>query len=351
MKRHLAPVICVVLLAGWTAIDAKAQASAAEPHVAAAKAVVSPKTANPQPWRVFEYLFNRECTPPRAGARGAAGSERIGSNVPLEPGEYNKLVPKPLEEWYVRPTRVFDNLYYIGTKTESTWALTTSAGIILLNTNFEWVTPELLALMRQVSLDPVNIKYVIVTHAHSDQFWGVNALKKIVPAARVMMSEADWDTVAKDNSPPRLKPMKDMVVTDGQQLTLGDTTVTFYITPGPSTGTISLIFPLKSGNQTHMAALWGGTGANLIRSGVRLFPDRQTMLKMQIAGMQRFIDAQNKAGVDTLVTIHAQLDKGLDKLRALKPGDNPFVSKDDVQRFNTILFECAQAKLAWASGS
>lgn len=351
MKRYLAPVICSVLLAGWTAIEARAQAAAAEPHVAAAKAVASPKAANPQPWHVFDYLFNRECTPPRTGARGAAESERIGSDVPLEPGEYNKLVPKPIEEWYVRPTRVFDNLYYIGTKTESTWALNTSAGIILLNTNFEWVTPELLAEMRQLSLDPVNIKYVVVTHAHSDQFWGVTALKKIVPAARIMMSEADWDAVAKDNSPPRLKPKKDMVITDGQKLTLGDTTITLYLTPGPSAGTTSVILPLKDGNQTHAGALWGGTGANLVRSGVRLFSDRQTMLKTQIAGMQRFIDAQNKAGVDSLITVHAALDKGLDKLRAIKPGDNPFVSKDDVQRFNTILLECTQAKLAWASGS
>ena len=52
------------------------------------------------------------------------------------------------------------------------------------------------------------------------------------------MSEADWDTLAKYNSPAKVKPTKDMVATDGQKLTLGDTTITLYITPGSSPGTI-----------------------------------------------------------------------------------------------------------------
>jgi len=47
------------------------------------------------------------------------------------------------------------------------------------------------------------------------------------------MSESDWDFLAKDNSPAKVKPKKDMVATDGQKLTLGDTTVTLYSTPGP----------------------------------------------------------------------------------------------------------------------
>jgi len=359
MKRYMTSVFCSVLLAGWTVTNASVQAAAAEAHVAAAKAAVSPKTGNPQAWQLLDYVFNRECTPPRPGARGA-GAEAVGRNVPLEPGEQRKLEPTPRTEWYVAPARVFDNLYYIGTKTESTWALTTSAGIILLNTNFEWVTTDLLNELKQFGLDPANIKYAVITHAHSDQYWGVNTLKKMVPSAQVIMSEADWDTVSKDNSPERLRPQKDIVATDGYKLTLGDTTVTIYLTPGPSAGTTSLIFPVKDGNQRHVAAMWGGTGANLIRSGVQLFPDRQTMLRSQVAGMKRFIDMQKNAGVDTLITIHAALDKMFDKLAAMKPGrlaipgsryQNTFVDKDLVKRFNAILLECAQAKLARANGS
>jgi len=347
MKRDLAILFCAALLIALFGTTIHAQTPDAA-HVNAAKAA-STKPGSTQSWQELSYVFDRECRPAGAGrgGRGAQAQEAIGKNVPLEPGEQKKLVETPHDEWYVKPAKVFDNLYYIGTKTESTWALTTSAGIILLNTNFEWVTPHLLDQMKDVGLDPANIKYAIITHAHSDQYWGVNGLKKRVPAARVVMSEADWNTTANDNSPDRVRPKKDIVATDGTKVTLGDTTVTIYLTPGPSAGTTSIIFRVKDGNQTHMAALWGGTGANMIRSGVRNFPDAKTMLTTQTAAMKHFIDAQKAANVDTLITVHAALDKTFDKIAAKKPGvPNPFVDKSLAERFSTILYECAQAKLA-----
>ena len=85
-------------------------------------------------------------------------------------------------------------------------------------------------------LDPNDIKYVIVTHAHDDRYWGAKPLQDTYPNARIAMSAADWDIVARDNSPAQLKPRKDMVVTDGQKITLGGVTVTLYVTPGHTPG-------------------------------------------------------------------------------------------------------------------
>jgi metallo-beta-lactamase class B len=333
------------------AIDAQAQAEAAQAHVAAAKAAVSPKTANAQPWNVFNSAFNQMCAAPRPGAR----PQPVGKDVPLEPGEAAKLIPTPHEKWYAPPAKVFDNLYYIGTKTESTWALTTSAGIILINTNFDWVTPELLDELRTFGLDPANIKYAVIVRSHSDQSWGINALKKVVPSARVIMSEGDWDFLANDNSPAEVKPTKDMVAEGGERVTLGDTSVTLYSTPGASADNLSLVFPVKDGNQRHLAGMIGGTTMNLVQGGVRVFPDTQTMIKTYIASAKRFQEVEDKAGVDTIISIHAALDNmfaKIDVLRSRKPGDpHPFVSKDDVDRFSTIVIECAEAKLAWASSN
>jgi metallo-beta-lactamase class B len=342
----LLPLPCWVLT-----LDARPPAEAAQTHVEAAKAAVSPKTANPQPWHVFHSAFNQMCAEPRAGAR----PQPVGKDVPLEPVEAAKLIPTPHEKWYAPPAKVFDNLYYIGTKTESTWALTTSAGIILINTNFDWVTPELLDELRTFGLDPANIKYAIIVRSHSDQSWGINALKKAVPTVRVIMSEGDWDFLANDNSPAKVKPVKDMVAKDGQKVTLGDTTVSFYSTPGSSPGNLSIIFPIKDGNQQHFAGMIGGTIMNLVQGGVQVFPDTQTMIKTYIASAKRFKQLEDKAGVDTLITIHAALDNMFEKVDALhsrKPGEpHPFVSKDDVDRFSTIVIECAEAKLAWANSN
>ena len=104
------------------------------------------------------------------------------------------------------------------------------------------------------------------------------------------MSAADWDLVAKDNGPAQFKPKKDMVIADGQKITLGDVTVTTYITPGHTPGTLSLIIePLwnkksvASDNIRHVAAIWGGTDINLGRQGVQYWPDGATMMKTYIA--------------------------------------------------------------------
>ncbi|PYU27614.1 MAG: hypothetical protein DMG32_06015 [Acidobacteria bacterium] len=324
---------------------AQAQAEAAQAHVAAARAAVSPKAANTQPWHDFNSAFNEMCAEPKPGAR----PQPVGKDIPSEPGEAAKLTPTPREKWYALPAKVFDNLYYIGTKTESTWAITTSAGIILVNTNFDWVTPELLDELRTFGLDPVNIKYAVIVRSHSDQSWGINALKKVVPSARVIMSEGDWEFLANDNSPAKVKPTKDMVAKDGQKVTLGDTTVTLYSTPGASAHNLSLIFPVKDGNQRHLAGMIGGTTMNVVQGGVQVFPDTQTMIETYIASAKRFKETEDNAGVDTIISIHAALDNMFEKVDALhsrKPGDpHPFVSKDAVDRFSTSLSNAP--KLNW----
>ena len=73
--------------------------------------------------------------------------------------------------------------------------------------------------------------------------------------ARIIMSAADWDVLAKSDYPNEIKPKKDMVATDGMKLTLGDTTLTLYITPGHTPGTISTLVPLKDGNDSHVGVV------------------------------------------------------------------------------------------------
>lgn len=348
MKHDWALALCAILLATGVASDVKGQSSVAQTHVAAAKELVSPKTADAKPWDSFNALFRLVCTQPRANAK----PPKVG---PGEPDEQEKLTPTAREKWYVPPAKVFDNLYYIGTQTESTWALTTSKGIILLNTNFPWVTPDLVNELKTFGLDPANIKYAIIVRSHSDQSWGINPLKKMVPTARIVMSQVDYDLLAKDNTPAELKPMKDIVAKDGMKVTLGDTTVTIYSTPTSTPGNLSLIFPVKDGKQKHMAGMWGGDYVRIVQEGVQMWPNAQTMMTGYVASSKRFKELEDKAGVDTLVHPHAEYDNTFKKIEALanrKPGDpHPFVvGKDEVDRFASIHIECGEAQLAWAKG-
>ena len=97
----------------------------------------------------------------------------------------------------------------------------------------------------------------------------------------------------------------------------------------------------------------GGTTMNLVQGGIQVFPDTQTMIQTYIASAKRFQQIEDQEGVDTIISIHAALDNMFEKIEALesrKPGDaHPFVSKGDVDRFSTVVIECAEAKLAWAN--
>ena len=189
----------------------------------------------------------------------------------------------PRSEWYQEPAKVFDNLYWLGSwgsasrvpglpGGDSTWAVTTSAGIILIDSGYRLSAPVLITEgLKKVGLDPTQIKYVIISHAHSDRYWGSKYLQDTYQP-HLILSEADWNGIEKSPDPDDVKPKKDMVATDGMKLTLGDTTLTIYLTPGHTPGTISTLVPLKDGNQT---ASWRGMGRHQRHSlghGVRNGP-------------------------------------------------------------------------------
>ena len=226
------------------------------------------------------------------------------------------------------------------------WAVTTSEGIILHDTAYDYMVEEQVDKgLRKLGLDPAQIKYVIVSHGHGDHYLGAKHLQQTYHP-RIIMSEADWNFMAKDDTPPELKPERDMIATDGMKLTLGDTTLTLYITPGHTPGTISTLIPIKDGNQRHLASIWGGNAIS-----ARGFPNLTEAVKLYGASARRYRDIAVNAGADIYLSSHTVHDKTLDKLNALRfrgPADpHPFISKDAVQRHLTLVGECADAQLAW----
>ena len=340
MKRFLAHLFCMVLVFTLSIAIAGAENSEKSPavlaHVNAAKAVAY------EPGNDLTTLFDTVCAP------------ALDPKGPKEPNiqQKNETAPPkgPRSEWRTEPGKVFDNLYYVGSPFQSTWAVTTSEGIIIIDSGYDYSAPELITGgLKKLGLDPTQIKYVILTHIHSDRIWGTPYLQQTY-GAHVVMSQADWDADAKTNDPPELKPKKDMVATDGMKLTLGDTTLTLYMTPGHTPGTTSVIVPLKDGKERHVGAVWGGINADMGRNGVQYFPTLADTFKTWINSATKFQEIVKKENADVYITLHPFYDKALDKLHALKfrkPGDpNPFVSKANLNHFLTIIKECTAAELA-----
>jgi metallo-beta-lactamase class B len=355
MYRYRMALFCgAFVLAGGILNSASAEGlnTSVQKHVDIAKAAAY------RPGHDLTALYETVCRP------ALSGKERAEETPATDPApgstKLSSVKVPPHSEWYFPPAKVFDNLYWLGSHADSlstpqvfgnsTWAVKTSEGIILIDSGMNFSAKELITDgLKKLGEDPAQIKYLILTHAHSDRYWGSKYIQDTYKA-HVVVSEADWHGIEISPDPTELKPKKDMVATDGMKLTLGDTTLTIYVTPGHTPGTISVLVPLKDGNQRHLGAVWGGINPNLYGHGVRNGPTLEAVIKTWSASAARFMDIANKAGADVYLTIHPGYDMALEKIRALpyrKPGDpHPFVSKDEVTRFLTIIKECDDAQLA-----
>jgi metallo-beta-lactamase class B len=321
MKIALGLLMAVSMLAGQNANDTP------EAHVAIAKTAAGDE---------YQNLFNFLCAVPVARGGGPTGAPGTAA-APATPGGGQRQGPPDRSTWYADPVKVFDNLYFVGQSEYSVWAVTTSAGIIVIDTIFDYaVEEEVAGGLKKLGLDPATIKFAVVTHAHPDHHGGAKFLQDRY-GTRVLMSAADWDFLDRTNGS---KPKRDMVATDGQKLTLGDTTLTLYITPGHTPGTLSLLIPVKDNGQPHLAALWGGTGLN---------PDRES-LQTYVRSAQRFSEIVRQAGADIILSNHTDWDRSKVNLPLLAKraagSRNPYVvGNQSVERYLKVAEECATFRL------
>ena len=338
MNRAVKALAFAAILGAGPVVMARVEQQNVEAHVAAAKTAAG---------QDHVALFDRLCTPPAPRPAAAATPAPAATTAPRPAAG-----PPPASAWHVEPAKVFDNLYFVGEKEYSAWAVTTSEGIILIDAIFHYsVDEQVVKGLTKLGLDPKTIKYVIVSHGHGDHAAGASLLQDRF-GARVVLSAEDWDLMARDRG-AWPKPKRDMVATDGQKLTLGDTTLTLYLTPGHTMGTISTLVPVRDNGKPHVAAAWGGTAFNW-QSGSPTYISAARPAKFwydtYIASARRFRDIVTKAGADVLIANHTNFDSSKTKLPALaarKPGQtHPYViGTPAVQRYLTVAEECAQAAL------
>ena len=284
---------------------------------------------------------NSPAGPGRAGGPPGGGAAKGGDAA--KGGGRGPGATPPKENWYAEGGQVFDNLYMLTTKMNSAWAVKTSGGIILVDTLFGYAAQDAIVDgMKKAGLDPADIKYIIVSHAHGDHDGAVKFLQDTYKP-RIIMGPKDWELSARGVDPPR----HDIEATDGQKVTLGDTTVTIYITPGHTGGTLSVLVPVKDRGQPHLAMEWGGTA---LSGGTS-----KEMLESYISNAKRLKDISDGAGADVIIGNHTEYNDALNRLertKVRKAGEpHPWiVGKGEVQTYLTVVEECAKAWLAIGDG-
>lgn len=336
-SRHLAGAGALAILALFTVANAQPRQSAGPP---APQAFPKANAA-----AVADHL---------AKARALAGKDLIDAYAQrcIYAQVYPSRVAAVQQYMLIEPQKVFDNLYYVGHQGVSAWIVSTSQGLVLFDTldNPDEAKAVVVGGMKTLGLDPQQIKYVVITHAHGDHFGGSTFFKSTY-GARLMASAADWNVMAEAKANPArrvgpaqwvaLTPDHDMDISDGQKFAVGNTTFNFYVTPGHTPGTVSTIFKTSDHGVPHVVAFYGGGG----------IPQAVDAQHQQIESQGRFIALAKAAGADVQISNHQTQDDSLIKLEELRyraPGaPHPYViGTDAVARYFQVQQECMRVRLA-----
>jgi metallo-beta-lactamase class B len=163
--------------------------------------------------------------------------------------------------------------------------------------------------------------------------------------ARVVMGRPDWDTVAKyPNRYRTMAPKRDIVATDGTKITLGGTTVTIWLTPGHTPGTLSYTFTVLDRGRPVNVAYSGGTAFNFVNNapdpGIKNF-------QTYIESAQHIAAKAAATGATVLLSNHSEFDNAFNKNRMIAGrGDGPHpyeLGAEWVQRYFQVMQGCARA--------
>ena len=146
---------------------------------------------------------------------------------------------------------IIGNLHYVGTATLNSFLFTTPQGHILINTNYEDTVPLLRASVEKLGFKLTDIKMVLGSHAHPDHQQADAMLKELSGGALVMVMEQDLPALKAMKTPSGKAYSVDRVLKDGDQVSLGGTTLTAHLTPGHTRGCTTWTTRIADGGRNY----------------------------------------------------------------------------------------------------
>jgi metallo-beta-lactamase class B len=147
------------------------------------------------------------------------------------------------------PHKIVGNLYYVGTRTLSSFLIVTPQGNILINSTYERNVQTIKKSVEQIGFQFSDIKILLGTHAHGDHQEG-DALVKQLTGAQVMAMAEDVPALRAMTPGGKEHPI-DKTLHDGETVTLGGTTLTAHLTPGHTRGCTTWTMKAQEDGKTY----------------------------------------------------------------------------------------------------
>src|ERR1700674_2435584 len=147
------------------------------------------------------------------------------------------------------PHKIVGNIYYVGTRTLSSFLVGTPQGNILIDSTYERNVPTIEESVKQLGFKFSDIKILLGNHAHSDHQEG-DALVKQLTGAQVMAMAEDVPALQAIKPGGKEHPI-DKMLHDGESVTLGGTTLTAHLTAGHTRGGTTWTTKAQEGGKTY----------------------------------------------------------------------------------------------------
>ena len=242
------------------------------------------------------------------------------------------------------PFKIIDNLFYVGNLWCASHLIDTGDGLVLLDVPCASGYPGLLYNINKLGFRIDDVKYIVVSHAHTDHYGCVKALVHRTHA-KTFLGRVDADDML--NNPERTKRLDlglgvynepfipDVKLEDGDVIELGNLRMRCVLTPGHTIGVMSHFWEMEHEGKKLHVGIYGGSGyGSLSTEGLRKFGQPLEMQRIFVESIQKVWDEP----VDVMLGNHPfHSDEYQKNRRSLTEKSNPFIDPSEWHRFLTEL--------------
>ena len=226
-------------------------------------------------------------------------------------------------EGAIEPFKIIGNTYFVGTFPASSHLIDAGDGLILIDTGYSDTLFLLINSIYKLGFSPYDVKYIIHTHWHGDHTEATAALVHLT-GAKTFIGKKDAEKVRKYFEP-------DVLLSEGDVVSLGNTKIEIIETPGHTEGTISLFYETEENGKTYQLGMFGGAGANTLAKGKF---DYENCRNDYLASLNRL----RQRNVDVFIGNHVWNNDTFTKGKLLmETGENQFL---DETLWNKFLTHC-----------
>ncbi len=238
------------------------------------------------------------------------------------------------------PAKIVGPIYFVGTKGLSVFLITGSEGHVILNTGMPGSGPMIEKSIRKLGFKPEDVKILLTAHAHIDHAGGHAYLKKAC-GAKIAMIQEEKDLFESGGKSDfqygaykefGFDPAKvDMVFRDGDEIKLGDITLTAHWTPGHTKGSTTFLTQIVDNGKKYSIAFPNGTSVN---PGYRLVD--KTSYDGIVADYRRTFAVLEPLQADIWLHPHNETYRYEEKLaRSMKEGAKAWIDPEGYKKWIT----------------